>query len=272
MRQSSFLRTELHREFQSLGARIIDLTGLQEPEIADLRKNIVEIDEIIDQELQPLVDRTAPGSLQKLEAALEMEINVDETFAAIQSYIAIPDFALRKIVSDSEADFEKFEVIYRSFPLSTTELKWIDIIDEDFQSAVLLGNSVMRRSDEIRILVEQLEANLEQIDYVVDEEVQPIIHAESVKALDDAAASLNLASLMAVIFASLGFAVGICPLMMAGRQIINPVMRLNDAALSLRDEDLSARISTISNDEFGTLATSLNQMAESLQRNHVTGG
>ena len=257
---------ELHGEFQSLGARIIDLTDLQEPEIAELRKNIVEIDEIIDQELQPLVDRTASGSLQKLEAALEIEINVDEAFAAIQSYIALPEFELRKIVSDSAADFEKFEVVYRSFPLSTTELKWIDIIDEDFQAAVLLGNSVMRRSDEIRVLVEQLEANLEKIDYVVDEEVHPIIHAESVKALDNAAASFSLASLMAIILASSGFAVGIGALILVRRQIINPIKRLNDAALSLRDGDLSARISTISNDEFGNLATSFNQMADSLQQ------
>jgi hypothetical protein len=41
-----------------------------------------------------------------------MDINIDEAFAAIQSYIDRPSPELRQVVIDSAQDFAKFENVY----------------------------------------------------------------------------------------------------------------------------------------------------------------
>ena len=45
--------------------------------------------ELIDQDIQPNIDRSSAGALLKLDAALEMEININEAFAAIEAYILV---------------------------------------------------------------------------------------------------------------------------------------------------------------------------------------
>lgn len=71
------------------------------------------------------------------EAAYDMEINIDETFSAIQGYMVTPDPELRKEANDAEADFERFEKMYRSTELSEAEKELIDQIDKDYGEATV---------------------------------------------------------------------------------------------------------------------------------------
>ena len=227
-----------------------------------LRNDVAEIDEVIDQRLQPLVNRNDPKSLSKLEAVLEMDINIDEAFAAIQSYIDRPSPELRQVVIDSAQDFEKFENVYRASSFSTVENQWMKIIDRDFQDVVALGESAMDLADEKRSLFGQLEANVEAINRVVAEDIHPRIRAESVKALEGAKSSSNAAVLVTGIFALLGILIGVATMMIVGRNILNPIVRLRNASIELGEGNLSVRTDIKPRDEIGDLANSFNQMAE----------
>jgi len=261
-RTSAIKVANLHDGLQELGVRIIDNVDRGEPIILQLRNDVVEIDEVIDQRLQPLVNRNDPMSLSKLEAVLEMEINIDEAFAAIQIYIDRPSPELRQVVLDSEQGFEKFENVYRDSSLSTEENQWMKIIDGDFQEAVALGESAMDLADEKRSLIWQLEASVDAIDRVVVEDIHPRIRAESAKALEDAKSSSNSAVLVTGIFALLGILIGVATMMIVGRNILNPIVRLRNASIELGAGDLSVRTDIKSRDEIGDLANSFNQMAE----------
>lgn len=261
-RTSAIKVDNLHDGLQEFGVRIIDIIDRVEPIILQLRNDVAEIDEVIDQRLQPLVNRNDPKSLSKLKAVLEMDITIDEAFAAIQSYIDRPSPELRQVVIDSAQDFEKFENVYRAASFSTVENQWMKIIDRDFQDVVALGESAMDLADEKRSLFGQLEANVEAINRVVAEDIHPRIRAESVKALEGAKSSSNAAVLVTGIFALLGILIGVATMMIVGRNILNPIVRLRNASIELGEGNLSVRTDIKPRDEIGDLANSFNQMAE----------
>ena len=99
----------LFAEFESLGAEIIALASQRNADLMLLQGKTLEIDELIDNGLQTAIVRTAPNFVVKLEAALDMEINILEAFSAIEGYAARPNTALRDRIEDAEADFQRFE-------------------------------------------------------------------------------------------------------------------------------------------------------------------
>ena len=111
----------LYQEFKTLGDEITSLSKQRYVSLAVFRKDVLEIDELIDEKLQPAIDRSAADALTKLEAALDMEVNIDEAFAAIEGYILQPGLETLQKVADSEADFKRFEAQYRAATLSADE-------------------------------------------------------------------------------------------------------------------------------------------------------
>ena len=120
--------------------------------------------------------------MDKLEPALGMAINIDQVFSSIEGYLTLLDPALRQEVSEGEIDFEQFQVSYQQTTLSADEVIWIEQIDKDFVEAWQLGLEVMVRADRQDELINQLEVLLKGLDQVLDEQVQPLIHAEVVRA------------------------------------------------------------------------------------------
>lgn len=138
---------DLYRDFKTLGDEIVSMSRQRHDDLQMLRQDVARIDELIVEKLQPAIDHSAAGAITKLEAALEMEINIHETVAAIEGYIleASPEFK-PKIV-DSEADFNRFNAQYRGTRLSADEERWLDQIGRDFGEAVTAGNAILVLTD-----------------------------------------------------------------------------------------------------------------------------
>lgn len=77
----------LYREFKVLGDEITSISKRRFDDLQVFRKDVLAIDELIDEKLQPGIDRSTADALTKVEAALDMEINIVEAFAAIEGYI-----------------------------------------------------------------------------------------------------------------------------------------------------------------------------------------
>ena len=117
---------ELYRDFKTLGNEIVSMSKRRHDDLLVFRDDAEGIDELIDENLQPAIDRSAADALTKLEAALDMEVNIHEIFAAIEGYILEPSPELKRKIADSEADFNRFEAQYRGTRLSADEEKWLD--------------------------------------------------------------------------------------------------------------------------------------------------
>ena len=257
---------ELYRDFKTLGDEIVSMAKQRQDDLLVLRQDVARIDELIDEKLQPAIDRSAADAITKLEAALDMEINIHETVAAIEGYIleASPEFK-PKIV-DSEADFNRLHAQYRGTRLSGDEEKWLNQIDSDFGEAVTAGNAIIALTDGMREKLERFEQNLEEIDRILDDEVQVLIHEQTVLAAKDARRSGTIA--VAFIFAT-GFFVFV---IVAGvgwivsKGIIDATDRLAKGAVQFGRGNLKHRIEVPTMDELGSLARTFNHMAEALQQ------
>ncbi len=197
----------LYAEFKELGTAIVALAEQQDADLRRFRTDVEKIDELIDEKLQKSIDRGAPDALVKLEAALDMEINIDEAFAAIEGYVLRPSAVLRRKVLDAEADFERFEALYRQTPLSADETRWLDRIEGDFTDARAAGDRIMTVTDRLNTRLEDFEQHLVKIDAILDDEIQPLIHAETLAAAADAKTSTDRAALILLILGAIAVAV-----------------------------------------------------------------
>ena len=260
------LVAERYSEFKGLGDEIIALADRRRDALETFRKNVREIDDLIDEKLQVSIDRTAPDAITKLEAALEMEVNIDEAFAAIEGYIAHADPALRQEVLDAEADFERFEALYRRTNPSPDEETWLDRIDRDFANTVEAGNRIIAATDSLNERLGKFEADLYAMDTILDDRIQPLIHAETLRAAEGAKTATNTAALLFLALGAVTVAIGSALAWALSRGIIEPVGILARGAEIVGGGNLEHRIDIAGNDEFAKLSGAFNRMAENLGR------
>ena len=89
------------------------VTDKQHEDLRRLRKDVKEVDYLVEEKLQKSIDKRSPQAMDKLEAALGMAINIGQVFSSIEGYLTLLDPALRQEVSEGEIDFEQFQVSYQ---------------------------------------------------------------------------------------------------------------------------------------------------------------
>ena len=258
--------SQIHGGFGEISDNIIGVTNTLQANLARLSQDVANINQILNGQLEGLVDRDAPDGLVKLEAVLSMGIRIDRSFLAIQSYIASPDPRFRQTVAEEQARFREFEDIFRSKQISLDERALVGVINDVFLDAVAISARVMNQVDAQRILLVELADDLEEIDRIVIDDVQPLSGGETLDALSGGETSVDGATIAVFILIALGVVVGVGTAVIVGRQIVSPIVRLTIVAEELGRGDLSVRASAETNDEIGSLANSFNQMAAARQR------
>ena len=258
--------SQIHGGFGEISDNIIGVTNTLQANLARLSQDVANINQILNGQLEGLVDRDAPDGLVKLEAVLSMGIRIDRSFLAIQSYIASPDPRFRQTVAEEQARFREFEDIFRSKQISLDERALVGVINDVFLDAVAISARVMNQVDAQRILLVELADDLEEIDRIVIDDVQPLSGGETLDALSGAETSVDGATIAVFILIALGVVVGVGTAVIVGRQIVSPIVRLTIVAEELGRGDLSVRASAETNDEIGSLANSFNQMAAARQQ------
>ena len=257
---------QIHGGFEEISDDIIGVTNNLQANLTRLSQDVANIDRLLNDQLEELIDRDAPDGLTKLEAVLNMGTRVDKAFLAVQSYLASPDPKFRRTVIEEQEGFRAFEAVFRSSRLSLNEELVVGVIHDVFLGTVTLGTRVMNQADEQRILLVNLADDIEKIDRIVVEDVQPLIIAETADALDGAEASVEVATYAVFVLIALGAVVGVGTAVIVARQIVNPIVRLTNVAFELGQGNLGVRATASTRDEIGSLANSFNQMAAARQQ------
>jgi len=119
----------------------------------------------------------------------------------------------------------------------------VGVINDVFVDSVTISARVMDQVDAQRLLLLELANDLEAIDRIVNDDVQPLIVAETLEALNGAEASVDGPTISVFILIALGIVVGAGTAAIMGRQIVNPIVRLTIVAEELGQGDLSVRAS-----------------------------
>ena len=255
-----------YEEFKRSGYEIMSLADQQYAAFLLFRKDVNEVGVLINEGFQTAIDRTAPDGMKKLEAALEMEVGIEDAFGAIEAYIAEPDPTLRLEILDAQTHFGEFEAMYRETSLSAYEESWLNRISEDFEETVNAGNQIMAGTDTLGEQLGWFEQDLGGITAYIDGEIQPLIDASAVDAIASAKDSANTAARWILALSIIGILIGGISAWAISRGIIKRLRELFRGIEIAGSGKLNHRMNVDAKGEFGQLALAFNRMMNDLGR------
>ena len=198
------------RLFQRLGDEIMTLAQQRSNDLFFFRSEYQELDELIDKKLRNAIDRAAADSMKKLETALDMNIRIEKALGSTTAYILKADPGLKRVIQSSKADFKRLAAVYRETTLSAEEAKWLDQIDRNFRSATTAGNEIIVLTNELNSALRRFGKLGEEIDAILDDQVQPLVHEQLVAVEQEARRSSRNALIISfvLIFSTLGIVGG----------------------------------------------------------------
>ena len=250
----------LYTDFKALGDEILALTDQRRAAFGVFSDSHAMLDELIEEGLLPSIVMSEPGSIEKLHIAVKMAHALEETAIAIALHAVLPQEFLHGMT-----EFKGLVALYRKSSTSADEKSLLSRIDETSATLERAGGEVMTLNDAMYTLLEEFEQDLWQIGAILDDRIQPLIHAETIGAAADAKASTAAAALTLLILGAIALLVGSGSAWALSRGILAPVRALVSGTMIIGEGTLTHRISIASKDEFGQLAESFNRMVEKLQ-------
>jgi len=254
-----------YRRFREQAARLIEAHDDQTTKMAMVHKRFDQIDDILDEKIEPAIKPEDPQGYEKLNAAMELEINVNGIAKGLGLF-------LRERTADSEArvekdtqDFYRFLQQYRAVGLSREEQQWAEEIDRFFEQIVALSKTVIALE---KIKMQGIKAFVKlrrELDGVLDESIQPLTEKDLLASEEKTAKAITRTSGLILIVVGIGTLAAIGASVAIGRTTVGPLRTLTDAAKQVQQGDLQVHAQVKSRDETGMLANAFNIMVRNLR-------
>jgi len=249
-------------EFRKLSHDIVALVNEQHDAQRVFREAAREIDESIGKALERVVNSSPGWTKAKEEVTLNMQICSHEVFAAIERYLFQHTGFHRDEVKSAEQAFREFRKMYRKTGLSDEESHAIRLIDRDYNHAIKVGYDAMAVTDQLYVKLDRFRDDLTRMDTVLNEDIQPLIHADTVRATEDSKRSVSIASTITLTMVISALIIMALVTWITTKGIIASVRRLKEGSEEFGRGALDHKIDVRTKDELSELATAFNQMAE----------
>jgi methyl-accepting chemotaxis protein len=231
-----------------------------------LLNNFDEIDNILDEKIQTSIRRSEPQAYEKIQASMEMEININGIAKGLVGYIKTHQTLYADRVQKDEGDFRRFLETYEGLSLSSQEKQWAAQIRRLFEDNVKLSDEIIDLDKNREEGLSSYLTTRRELDNVYDE-----IHALNQKDLDEsvqgAQKAVRTAGAVTLALFILGIVIGSGAAAVITRGITNPlrlvVRRTNEIAGATGD--LTSALPVTSADEIGDLAKAFNRMLAGLK-------
>ena len=255
-----------YTEFKALGDEIITVSLSRRTSLQSLRSIVSNLDEVLDSISRGLAGDQQSREQIKLTAALRMEVEIEKAFAAVEAYTAMHDPELKEELDLAIDRFRHEAKKYREAGLSGEEIGTVAQLEKQFATSVKAAHEAIALADQLDVLSKRFEGDLVEMDTVLDDEVQPIIQAETVLAAEDAMDSSRRAISLLACLSVMGVLVGGFLGWHISRGIIEPVNELVRGTKIIGEGNRDHRIQIGSTDELGHLANAFNGMVDSLNQ------
>lgn len=255
-----------YSEFRILGDELIRISTDREVDLEELRAEVATIDVMLDHMIEGLVERNTPRESRKLVALLRMQVEIEKAFAVVEAYTAMHLPEMKQELELAITNFQKQSQTYLSGGLSQSEQQFFKRITQQFENSIADAREVIVFTDRLELLSKRFESDLESMDIILDNVIQPLIHEETVRAAQEAMSSSRTAVLTLATLGVLGALFGGCVGWHISRGIIGPVTLLVHGSRLIGEGDKDHRIETGSQDEFGDLASAFNSMVDKLNQ------
>ena len=253
---------ELFGQFEVMANRMIAVHDHQRQLFEQFHDKHDRLDALIDDQLQAMIETQNAQDYQKLEAALEMEINVHEISGEVGHYLHLPDAGHQDQLEDAIAEFDRFVARFKQFDLSTEEEQWIQELRQLFDEEIELARQIIALEDEnMDRLTQFIElrrtlGNEVLFQGIIREIAEKDLFNSEQRALTAVKNTNRLIWMILLGGGVFGLVFGI----LLSRSITVPMQNVVAAASQLARGDLSADIRVRSRDELGVLARSFRTM------------
>ncbi len=267
---------EEYDKFKNLTDKLVGLEDEQDKKIGSLYKNQEEMDNLLDEKIQVSIKPGEPRAYEKMQAAMEMEINVNGIAKGLGEYLRAHEVKYEERVLKDEADFRRFLKEYEGLELTSEEKQWASEIGRLFEDSAKLCEEIIQLDKEIGAGRDEFCKIRRDIAVLMDDEIL-VLTDKDLKAAEEAAGkSINTATTMTLVLLIVGVIAGIITAVLITRGVTVPLRRLVDASEIIAKGDLTPEIKVESKDETGQLANSFKVMVgnlkEIVKRIFVTSG
>lgn len=262
VRQASVSLQENFDSYVKLAYEIVAVKDIQSKDMLTLLANKKKMDDLLDEKIQASVKPDTPDAYKKLEAVMELEINVNGLSKRLSEHLESNDPQYKDLVLKDEADFRRWLKIYRTIQLSSVEIQWASELDQIFEETAVLSNEVLGTHEKIHTQIENFVRMRRDMDVQLNDIIQKHTHEELQIAEDQSNRLIKTTiTLISVVLATgllIGLTAFIMPIKMAAKQRLaqlqieqlakfpsenpNPVLRISKDGKILFANDAAEKV------------------------------
>lgn len=255
-----------YTDFRTIADKLIEIENTKNLKMRHLAQNFEAIDVILDESVQTSIGREDPDAFEKMQAALEMEINVNGIAKGLGKYLMTRQAQYEERIHDDEGDFQKFLEVYERLNLSSQEKQWARQIHLLFDECVRLAKTIIELDKEKEKGLATFVKIRREMDAVLDDEIQVLTRANLERGKEARHSTVHIVAKTILTLFVIGLIASAVLGVMITRSIIQPVTKLKEAAMKIGSGHLDTEIEITSKDEIGDLAASFNKMAKDLSQ------
>lgn len=260
----------LYSEFKLFGQRLISIRDEQEALFNTVGEYFEKIDEIIDNNVPPQLDLQEHDGRQKLVRMTDLESDLAEVGFWLLRYQRSQNTRDKQLVLQNEQEFRDTLAQFKALHLSVEERHWTHTLEERFNHVMALAHHILVLEEQLWVHTRQFVHLRLEIDDMMDEEVQSLalaaLFAPRMKADQETTSVIRIVLFLIPIFVL--SVIGVTLLLI--RTITRPVQTLMRGTQAVSRGDLTYRVGSLGQDEFGELAEHFNHMVAELQATTVS--
>lgn len=258
------------QEFKALGQSLMEGRDALWLLFEAVAEHVEAIDEIIDEQLQPRMDRRQQHWFTKVAAAMDMEAAVAEVAVWVANYRRTPKQVYRERVFKHDQEFRRTLAHFTSLNLTDEEKRLGADLTRLYEQMMQLIKKGIDAETRQRERVQHFIHFREELDRLLDDEVQILarenLDEPRVRASQVTAIVLRTTQILIPLF--LLFGMGVAVLLI--RLFTRPVSALIASTEVIASGDLNHRLVIPGQDEFADLARHFNDMVAQLEATTVS--
>lgn len=259
-----------YREFKALGRSLMEGRDVLWLLFEAVSEHVEAIDTIIDEQLQPHVDRQRQDGFTKVAAVIDMEVATAEVALWVANHRRTPREVYKQRLLKHDQEFRRTLAYFTSLDLNEEEKRLTAQLTALYEQMLIWIEKGVEAEERQREDVQQFMGLRQHLDHLLDEEVQKLALTtlDEPRARADRVTDLVLWTTQILIPIFLFSTVGVAFLLI--RMFTRPVATLMASADAIAGGDLRHRLTIRGRDEFADLARRFNDMVTRLEATTVS--
>ena len=261
--------TDGYQRFRQQALTLVTAHNQQSANLIRLTELFRQLDTILDEQIEPAIKQGQAQSFAKLNAAMELEINVNGIAKGLGMFLSsgLPDSEAR-IEKDTQ-DFHHFLQQYQNLNISDEEQGWARDIDQLFDEVTHLISTVVILEKTKAQGVKAFVKLRRELDVLLDDNIQVLAARDLAASEKETVKTIARTSMLVFVILAIGASMATVTAVTITRTTVGPIRALTDAAKQVQKGDFQARASVKSRDETGILASAFNTMVHDLKEKNT---